>query len=663
MRTDLRGLVERIDLSVSRGLIPLFEAISNSIDAINERGIPPYDGCIRIRLIQRHDLATDGRDQIIMFDGFEISDNGIGFTQRNTKSFGEAYTLSKIKLGGKGVGRFMYLKVFQHVQIKSIFDSDGKRYQRAFRFSIDDEMVGSDKTALTDDPVGTTIFMQGVNQKYQSIWACGPETIVQRITEHFLIRFASGFCPQIILEATGFEAINVNDYHDQTVLKHIKELSFPVGENSFDVQVLRNKAPRAKHEYYLCANGREVTTARLRNIMPELPEKLTDDQQDSYTLIVLVTGKYLDEHTNQERTNILFEADDAPDLDRSLLSKDLLTKALAELLHDVLKGDLKTTNVEKILQIERFIEGAPEYRMLMHERYRHLIEKKIQPGLSDEKLDEALLHLRRDIEDSVRKEERHLAARMEKESFEAYEQQMKKLMEDINDVGKSNLAAYIAHRRIIIDLFGRSLKRAHEDDKYPLERILHKMIFPMGATSKDIFLDQQNLWMIDERLSFHTLLTSDKKLNSVRGLEGTSGKEPDIFAFFYDTPIGVAEPGDSAVVVIEFKRPGRNDYSSDPTGQITRLLNEIRAGTVNDIEGRPINSASMRYIGYLIADITPTMRSHIEMTYNKAADGQSYFITLSGAQGYVEIISYDRLLKDAKRRNRKMFEKLGVRKN
>lgn len=90
--------------------------------------------------------------------------------------------------------------------------------------------------------------------------------------------------------------------------------------------------------------------------MPELPEKLTDDQQDSYTLIVLVTGKYLDEHTNQERTNILFEADDAPDLDRSLLSKDLLTKALAELLHDVLKGDLKTTNVEKILQIERFIE-------------------------------------------------------------------------------------------------------------------------------------------------------------------------------------------------------------------------------------------------------------------------------------------------------------------
>jgi hypothetical protein len=51
------------------------------------------------------------------------------------------------------------------------------------------------------------------------------------------------------------------------------------------------------------------------------------------------------------------------------------------------------------------------------------------------------------------------------------------------------------------------------------------MIFPMGVTSKDIFLDQQNLWLIDERLCFHTLLTSDKKLNQVPGLENTSGKE------------------------------------------------------------------------------------------------------------------------------------------
>lgn len=665
MQTDLRGLVERIDLSAPRGLIPLFEAISNSIDAIEERKLPPIDGRISIRMIERHDLASEGNGSTVLFDGFEISDNGIGFTQRNITSFSEAYTLSKVKLGGKGVGRFMYLKVFQNVEVNSVFDTDTGRFKREFRFSIDDEMVGSEITVPTNEPIGTTILMRGLDPKYQAAWPREPETIAKRIIEHFLIRFAARLCPRIVLGATGLETIKLIELYDQSVQPHIQERFFTVGDNTFALQAFRNKDGRAKHEYHLCANGREVTTARLRGLMPELPEKLTDDQQASYALIVLVTGEYLDEHANRERTSILFQSDDAPDLDQSLLSKMQLTKALAETLREILVEDLKTTNTEKVAQIERFVEKAPEYRVLMRERYRPLIQKKIQPGLSDEKLDEALLHLRREIEDDVRKEERHVAARMESESFEAYEQQIKNLMEDMNDVGKSKLADYIAHRRVILDLVGHSLKRAYEDDKYPLEQILHKMIFPMGATSKDIFFDQQNLWLIDERLCFHTLLTSDKKLNSVRGLEGTSGREPDIFSFFYDTPIGVSEPSNSSggVVIIEFKRPGRNDYRSDPTEQITQRFYEISNGGVKDIEGRPINPTNLRYAGYLIADITPTMQRQVDMLYNKTADGEGYFKTLSGGRGYVEIISYDRLVKDAVRRNRVLFEKLGLHKN
>lgn len=665
MRTDLRGLVERIDLSAPRGLIPLFEAVSNSIDAIEERKLSPLDGRIRIRLIERRDLATEGYDPTILFDGFEIADNGIGFTQRNITSFSEAYTLSKVKLGGKGVGRFMYLKVFQFVKIKSVFETDAGRFKREFRFSIDDEMAGSEITTQTDEPVGTTISMQGLDPKYQIAWPRDLETLAKRIIEHFLIRLAARLCPSITLEATGFEMIKLIELYDQSVQPHIQERFFTIGEHTFSVQAFRNRDGRAKHEYHLCANGREVTTARLRDLMPELPEKLTDDQQSSYALIVLLTGEYLDDHANRERTSILFQSDDAPDLDQSLLSKTQLTKALSETLREVLAEDLKTTNTEKVAQIERFVEKAPEYRVLMRERYRPLIQKKIQPGLSDEKLDEALLHLRREIEDGVRKEERHVAARMESESFEAYEQQIKKLMEDMNDVGKSKLADYIAHRRVILDLVGHSLKRAHEDDKYPLEQVLHKMIFPMGATSKDIFFEQQNLWLIDERLCFHTLLTSDKKLNSVRGMEGTSGKEPDIFAFFYDTPIGLAEPGNSSggVVIIEFKRPGRNDYKSDPTEQITQRFYEISNGGVKDIDGRPINATNLRYAGYLIADITPTMQRQVDMLYNKTADGEGYFKTLAGGRGYVEIISYDRLVKDAVRRNRVLFDKLGVHKD
>src|SRR5205085_350653 len=121
--------------------------------------------------------------------------------------------------------------------------------------------------------------------------------------------------------------------------------------------------------------------------------------------------------------------------------------------------------------------------------------------------------------DGVRKEERHVAALIETASYEQYQERIRRLMEEMNDVGKAKLADYVAHRRTILDLIDQSLKRVHQDHKYPFEKVLHKMIFPMGLTSKDVFLEQQNLWLIDERLCFHTLLTSDKKLNQVVGLE------------------------------------------------------------------------------------------------------------------------------------------------
>lgn len=348
------------------------------------------------------------------------------------------------------------------------------------------------------------------------------------------------------------------------------------------------------------------------------------------------------------------------------MSRKALNKGIADALRNLLADDLTTTNAEKIAQIERFVEKAPEYRVLTHERYRTLIQTRVSPGLNDSQLDEALLHIRREVEDAIQKEERHLAARMEKESFDKYQLRFETLMDEINDIGKSKLASYVAHRRTILDLIDASLKKSRLDNKYPLEKVLHQMVFPMGHTSKDIFFEHQNLWLIDERLSFHTLLISDKKMNQVPGLEDTSGKEPDILAFFWDQPVALAEPGSEgsgAVVILEFKRPGRDDYAKDPGDQIVQRFVEIDGGGVRDIDGRPVNPKGMRYQGFLIADLTPSLRKHVSMRYHSSYDGEGYFLTLPEGNGYVEIVSYDKVIRLAKQRNRILFEKLGVHKN
>lgn len=666
MLANIKGLVDRLELSQAKAMMPLFEAISNAIDAIEEHrdGFSGHSICIR--LIAAHDLAHQGGDEVLVLDGFDISDDGVGFDDGNLASFQEAHTLSKVKVGGKGVGRFTFLKVFSNVHIRSVFQRQGETLLREFDFSIADELKGADKVTPVKETRGTALSMRGMEGKFKGGWPHDPAIIAERILAHFLIRFAARSCPPMTLESPGHAPIDLHKLFETTVLTHIEERFFDVLGHTFALQAYRHRDGRSRHDLHLCANGREVTTNKLRDLLPELPEKLLDADQEPYTLIVLVTGEYLDDHANQERTRISFQSDDEPDIDETLVSRQSLNRGITDTLRPLLADDLQSTNEEKRSQIEKFVEQAPEYRALTHPRYKELIEQRIQPGLTTEKLDEALLHVKRDVEDSVRKEVRHVAALFETETFEQYQERFQIVAEQANEIGKAQLAAYVAHRRTILDLVSQSLKRVRTDDKYPFERVLHKMIFPMGATSKDIFFEQQNLWVIDERLCYHTLLTSDKKLNSVPGLKGTSGKEPDIFAFFYDTPIGVAESDNlpsGGVIIIEFKRPGRDDYDKDPADQIIQRFREISDGNVNDIEGRQINPANLRYTGYLIADLKPSLHKQVYGRYHRTADNEGYFFNLAAGNGCIEIISYDKLVKDAGRRNRILFDKLGLHKH
>lgn len=503
MLANIKGLVDRLDLSQAKAMMPLFEAISNAIEAIEEHRNGFSNHLVRIRLVATHDLAYQGGDDVLMIDGVDITDDGVGFDDANLASFQEAHTLSKVKVGGKGVGRFTFLKVFASVQIRSVFQRQSETFLREFEFSIANELKGADDVRSATESRGTTLSMRGMDSKYKGGWPHDPAIIAERILAHFLIRFAARSCPPMVLESPGHASIDLHALFQSTVLSHIEERFFDVLGQTFALQAYRHRDGRSRHDLYLCANGREVTANKLRDLLPELPERLLDGDQEPYTLIVLVTGEYLDDHANQERTRISFQSEDEPDLDEMLVSRQALNRGIVETLRPLLSDDLKSTNEDKRLQIEKFVEQAPEYRALTHPRYKELIEQRIQPGLPTEKLDEALLHVKRDVEDSVRKEVRHVAALFETETFEQYQERFQVVAEQANELGKAQLAAYVAHRRTILDLVSQSLKKVRIDDKYPFEKILHKMIFPMGATSKDIFFEQQNLWVIDERLLSH----------------------------------------------------------------------------------------------------------------------------------------------------------------
>ena len=76
-------------------------------------------------------------------------------------------------------------------------------------------------------------------------------------------------------------------------------------------------------------------------------------------------------------------------------------------------------------------------------------------------------------------------------------------------------------------------------------------------------------------------------------------------------------------------------------------------------DNRLFNVQEIPFYCYIICDLTDKIiKIAQEYNYTVMPDGQGYFGYNSNFKAYVEIISYDKLLEDAKQRNQILFDKL-----
>jgi hypothetical protein len=94
MRTDIVGRVRNTVLPASKPLLPLYEAVVNSIQAIQDARRD--DGLITVDLIRddKH-LFAEVEPSLGDITGFEITDNGVGFNDENYHAFETSDTTYK----------------------------------------------------------------------------------------------------------------------------------------------------------------------------------------------------------------------------------------------------------------------------------------------------------------------------------------------------------------------------------------------------------------------------------------------------------------------------------------------------------------------------------------------------------------------------------------
>lgn len=249
--------------------------------------------------------------------------------------------------------------------------------------------------------------------------------------------------------------------------------------------------------------------------------------------------------------------------------------------------------------------------------------------------------------------------------YDDYKDRLTEFLNGNNELGIAALAQYVMHRKIILELFRKAISADQRDGKYPLEKVLHHIIFPMRASVDDVLFSQQNLWILDERLNYHSFVGSDLRLDKIDTLGSDAALRPDLVIFDREFPLSDGPQPISSLTIVEFKRPMRDDYSDEenPLKQVVKTVQAIRAGDYIGQNTRPVKVASNEIPTncFIVCDITPKLREQLaDWGAHITPDKQGYYGYHTNHRMYYEVMDYDTVLANAERRNRMMFDRLNL---
>jgi hypothetical protein len=686
---DFRGRLHKINAPLSTSIHAVFEAVANSFDATaDDRG----SGKITVRILrQPHPLSASGSELL----GFEIQDNGVGFGDVQMTHFKLSDTT--YKPNGKGIGRLLWLKVFDRAEIESCYKQNDHTHKRRFTFS--EALNGINESDIEPTVVdgvaeaGTSVRLLSPKEDRIPALSCSAEELARSILEHFLLNFAVIRGQSLtVVDEHARQQIDVGKLYSEMIgsERHAQE-TFEIAANPFTLHhILVKPLTSRRNLVKLCANERVVTSEPLSAVVPELGHDAVTP--DSLRYHAYVTGSYLNAISDDERTGLKFpqepiEADDeqvGDAVEKPRLFPGAVEGIQKRELFNHLAGHIRTYLKDHVAQVRQIKEDKlekfaakeqPQFRPfvdLAKQRVDRLPARPTKRNL-EIALYEAKIDGRSELEKLV---EEITADRPAIAQVGEYQKTLvARFVTEATRHNQSALAEYVCTRKAVIEVLKANLQKG-SDDANRLESAVHDLFFPMRLSSDLLPVGPadagnphiENLWLIDERLVFHRLLASDQPLQKIRGflLDHATDKrlEPDIIIF---DPAFVTHEGDDlqSIAIIEFKRPGRTDYSEqeNPIKQILDITKKVRSGTFEDYHGEIKNiSTDVRAFGFAICDVTPRLKEIVNTTYDmkKTPDGVGYYLHHANLNLVVELIPYTKLVTEAERRNKAFFQKLGI---
>ena len=610
-------------------LQPMLEAISNSLEAHATK--------IHVKLlIDDNPTLTDECTKKIC--GYEIKDNGDGFTEKNLNSFLTYMSDYKFDLGCKGIGRITWLKVFNNVFVKSI--SGQKSIEFQFNESFDRDKIAK-KDISKRVQAETSVIFKDVRKSYfeQGKIDLRPEANIIQIRDvvedHFLVRLslakASG--NQFLIEFSMGSNESSRICNDSLIDLSEKDFCIKDAEgkcNLFKIYYSFFDGPsKPKRAVFFCADGRAVKPIQEKFSFGTLP--------DNKSSILFLTGEYLDERVNEERTEFNI-ADSRPSIDGGLYW-DVIGSCLQRQVEEVLLAFFPNLETDNEQNIKDLIDEYP------------YLAKYILKDTSKIKDKEKILRQSKKLYEQEKEETSNkFKALLGKNNLDS--DVFFQTIDDIQDISARELAEYIVYRKQIIT----ALKRMNEENEKK-ESLLHNLLMRMrtdsSADSHEVY--DNNLWLLDDKYMTYVYAASDITVGKIKKAIENESQElfnvavrPDLAIFYSNNAVNKMRD----VVVVEFKACGASlDEKSKSFWEITRNVEAIREN-IEKID---------RVWAYTITKFDDKFKKNIKVQdfsplFSNGCKEEAYYRYYKTINAHCYYISIEAILSDAEARNNVFLE-------
>jgi hypothetical protein len=665
MNTPAINMVEIVDLSPSDALLPILECVSNSIISLSQSGLPVKNREIKVEIVRGEPRQGELFGDAKPIEDVIVTDNGVGFNEKNFKSFKTPHSnVLRKDYGCLGVGRFTVLATFRKMKVCSNFPVNGHWKYREFDFDIVNEVqVLFDRDA--DQTISKTVveLREFYKDDLRDKSAVPLDVIAKAIMEHFLIFHLSDNLPQITLCERGNNTpLNVNDLYKDVAQEN--ERSFKVLDEDFKIYITRTRRTAGRKYHYVryCADSMVVGRGRrLGNLDSIFYYPLLSHSAESF-LDVYVVSKYLDEKKTPTRNAFRIPPTQEDRSYPGQVTFQDIGQELVKILRDEYSEHVKKAQERDLSDWKKYISMNPRFNSLLKDEDTL---RSLPANTPDDAKEEELHRI-------IHKRQKKVDERIREfiSTKQVNEDSIQQIIEEIHSKAvfdSDSLADYMIRRKAVIELFDKFLE-ADKNGDYRLEKDIHNLIFPMGGTNADTEYQAHHLWLLDERLVSYRFIASNRQIRTYSDID--SQRAGDILMYdMFDNPIGYgdADHGDvSSLVIFEFKRPGevagnmRKDYRWEFSEVTDKYFDDFAYGRKNR-KGLPVDIRETTCkFGYIVLSDIPKALAE----YNTVSKGwrrtpfDTFYKIVSGNNLHIEAMTFDTLIKAAKQRHSPFFDRL-----